>query len=138
VNDSVSQVIAAVIMSGEKGISAGIAEALLDTLVEPVITIPLRTLLFFILFAIICLCVSFFAKRLAIINRIPLIGRVNSILGGATGLLKAAVIIMLICMGLNILITVTDNTIIFINTMTIEETFIFRHIYNFELIKFGS
>ncbi|MDR2533023.1 MAG: CvpA family protein [Oscillospiraceae bacterium] len=134
VSEAVTQVIVTIIESGSGGITA----ALLDNLIAPVIMIPLRTLIFFILFVIICLVLSFTAKKLAVVNRIPLVGTFNSILGGVTGLLKSAVIILLVCISLNILITITGNDIIFLNTMTIEESVIFRHIYNFDLIKFGA
>jgi hypothetical protein len=134
VSEAVTQVMVTIIDSGKTGITA----ALVDNLIAPFVLIPLRTLIFFILFAIICVVMSFIAKKLAIINRIPLVGGVNSVLGGVTGLLKSAVIILLICIGVNILITVTGNNIIFLNTMTIEESFIFRHIYNFEFLNFGS
>ncbi|MCL2637791.1 MAG: CvpA family protein [Oscillospiraceae bacterium] len=133
-NDAITQVMVTIIESGRDGISA----ALVDNIIKPVILIPMRTLIFFILFVIICLVTSFIAKKLEIINRIPLVGGVNSFLGGLTGLLKSAVIILLVCIGLNILITITGNNIIFINTMTIEESFIFRHIYNFEFLSFAS
>ncbi|MCL2696615.1 MAG: hypothetical protein FWE74_00880 [Oscillospiraceae bacterium] len=131
--DAVTQVMVTIIESGKNGITA----ALVDNLIGPVIVIPLRTLIFFILFAIICIVTSFFVKKLAIINRIPLVGGINSILGGVTGLLKSAVIIFLVCISLNILITITGNNIIFINTMTIDETFIFKHVYNFDLVNFS-
>jgi hypothetical protein len=133
--DAVTQVMATIIESAKPG-NLGITTALVDNLIAPVIIIPLRTLIFFILFAIICVITSFFVKKLAIINRIPLVGGINSFLGGITGLVKSAVIILLVCISLNILITITGNNIIFINTMTIEQTFIFRHIYYFDLISF--
>jgi uncharacterized membrane protein required for colicin V production len=132
VNDAVSKVIVSVLESTETGIAA----AILDNLIAPVILIPLRTLIFFIFFVIICLTASFITKKLSVINRIPVIGSVNSFLGFAVGVLKSAVIIFVICIGLNILITLTGNNIIFLNTMTIEESFIFKHIYNFDLISF--
>jgi hypothetical protein len=134
VNEAVTQVLVTIIESGKSSISTG----LVDNLIEPIIMIPLRTLIFFIIFVIICLVTSFFAKKLAIINRIPLVGPVNSFLGGVAGLVKSAVIILLICISLNILITITGNNIIFINTMTIEQSFIFSHIYYFDFINFAS
>ncbi|MCL2019210.1 MAG: CvpA family protein [Oscillospiraceae bacterium] len=131
-SDAISQVVAVAITSE----GSNLIDSLLDGLVKPLVTIPLRTLIFFILFAIICIVAAIFAKKLSIINRIPLIGPVNSALGGAVGLLKSIVIIVLVCIGLNILITVTGNNIIFINTMTVDETLIFKHIFYFEPLKF--
>jgi hypothetical protein len=130
--DAVTQLLVTIIESGNLGITT----ALVDNLIAPVIIIPLRTLIFFILFAIICLVASYFVRKLAIINRIPLVGGINSFFGGVAGLFKSAVIILLVCISLNILITITGNNIIFINTMTIEESFIFKYIYNFEFLNF--
>jgi len=137
VSEAVTQIIVTIIEAGQPG-NNGITTALVDNLIAPFVLIPLRTLIFFVLFAIICLVMSFITKKLAVINRIPLVGGINSFLGGVTGFLMSAVIILLVCIGLNILITVTGNNIIFLNTMTIEESFIFKFIYNFEFLNFGS
>jgi hypothetical protein len=129
--EAVTRAIAALIESEAGGSVSG---ALLDNIIAPLIIVPLRTLIFFILFAIICIVMSIIAKKMEIVNKIPLIGTVNSVLGGTIGLVKALVIVFLVCIGLNILITVTGNAIIFINTMTINESAIFKHIYNFNFI----
>ena len=132
INNAVSEVIITVMKSEGGGITA----ALLDNLITPVIMVPLRTLIFFIIFVIICLTLSFLAKALSVVNRIPLVGPVNSLLGGVVGVLKSAVIIFLICIGVKILITITGNTIIFLNTMTIEQSVVFKHIYYLDFINF--
>lgn len=135
VNYTKIEILAAIIEFGGKG--GNITEAVTDNLIAPMVAVPLRTLIFTVIFTGTCILLFFMAKRLTFINRIPLVGTVNSVLGIAVGALKSAVIIMLVCIGINILITVTGNTIIFINTMTIDESLIFKHVYNFRFINFG-
>ncbi|MCL1824018.1 MAG: hypothetical protein FWG44_07420 [Oscillospiraceae bacterium] len=132
VNSAVSEVIVTMIQSGGSGINT----AILDNLITPVIMLPLRTLIFFILFAIICVALSILTRSLSIVNRIPIVGTVNSLLGIVIGVLQAAIVVFIICIGISILITLTGNSIIFINTMTIEESLLFKHIYNFDFIQF--
>jgi len=130
VNDAVSEIIVAVIESEDNSIT----NTLLDNLITPVIMLPLRTLIFFIIFVIISIALSFAAKAFSFVNRIPLIGAVNSLLGIAVGILISALVIFLVCIFVKILITITGNTIIFLNTMTIEQSYVFKYIYNFNLL----
>jgi hypothetical protein len=134
VNNAVSQLIVTSIESGN--INSGLTNVLMDNLITPIIIIPLRTLIFFILFVIMCLVLSFLAKSLAIVNRIPVIGRINSGLGIIMGIIQSVIIIFLVCIGVNILIALTGNNIIFLNTMTIDESFVFGYIYNLRLLTF--
>jgi hypothetical protein len=139
ISNAVSRLIVTVLESADGGgsITRNMTAVLMDSLVTPLIMMPLRTLIFFLIFGIISVVLSFVARTLAIVNRIPIVGRLNSALGIVIGLLKSAVVVFLVCIGINILIMVTGNNIIFLNTMTIEESFVFKYIYNLRFISLG-
>jgi len=133
----VSRLFVTAIESGETG-KRGLTDVLIDSLVAPLIILPLRTLIFFVIFGIISIVLSLVARTLSIVNRIPIVGRVNTALGIVIGVFKSAIVVFLVCIGVNILIGITGNSIIFLNTMTIDESYIFRHVYNIDLINFGG
>ncbi|MCL2108632.1 MAG: CvpA family protein [Oscillospiraceae bacterium] len=127
-NYSMTEIIASIIEFG--GAGTGISAAITANLVAPIVFVPLRSTLFFIIFVLLCVSLSIVARKLTFINRIPLVGNVNSFLGIIAGLIKSAVIIVIVCISVKILITITGNDVIFLNTMTINESYIFKHVYN--------
>lgn len=109
-----------------------------DEFIKPIVMVPLRALVFFILFALVSFLLSLLSKAFKFINKVPVLGTLNALLGGAVGALEAAVILCVICIVLHIIISLTGNTIIFLNVMTINETFIFKYIYNLEILNFAG
>ena len=110
-------------------------KAIISNIIDPIVIIPLRIILFLIIFTIIAIALEALANASKIINRIPVISSANELLGGILGFLKAAIIIFVICIGIQFLISVTDDSLVFINTGTIQETIFFKHIYNLDLIN---
>ncbi|MCM1335045.1 MAG: hypothetical protein NC084_05775 [Bacteroides sp.] len=111
-------------------------ESILREMIDPIVKVPLRVLLFLILFTLITLILNVIASASKIINRIPVVASVNELLGGLLGLVKAILILFVICIGVQFLIALTENSLVFLNTYTIDRTFAFRHIYHFDFIDF--
>jgi hypothetical protein len=131
-----ADMVAKLIISIINNDSADLETAVNNNLVRPAMLIPLRGLMFTIIFALVTLLVSAIAKSLNIISYIPIAGRVNSLLGGVLGLVQSALVIFLVCIAVRIIVTLTGDNILFLNTMTIDETFIFRHVYNLKFLSF--
>ncbi len=110
-------------------------EAVIANIIDPIVIVPLRIVLFLVIFTIAAIVLEAIANASKIINRIPLISSANEALGGILGLVKSAVIILVICIGIQFLISVTGDSLVFINTGTIQETIFFKHIYNLDLIN---
>lgn len=110
------------------------AETITDNMVKPVVVVPMRALIFLILFVIIVVALSLLSKLLTKINDIPLVGGVNKVLGAIAGVVQGAIVIFLVCIFIQVVIALSGNELIFLNTMTIDETFIFRKIYYFEFL----
>lgn len=112
------------------------ARTITDDMVKPVLLVPMRALIFAVLFAIIAIILNIAAKLLKIVNKIPLVGKVNQGLGAVAGVAEAVIVIFLVCIFINVVVTLSGNGLIFLNTMTIDETFIFQKIYYFEFLDF--
>ncbi|MCL2633217.1 MAG: CvpA family protein [Oscillospiraceae bacterium] len=119
-----------------KSDSQTLAETVNDNIVKPVLVVPVRVVVFSIIFAVLNIGVAIAVKSLKLINRIPVIGKINTFGGAVLGVLEATVVVFLVCIGIRLLITITGDNIIFLNTMTVNETFIFKHIYYMEFLKF--
>lgn len=112
------------------------SDAVMSAVIDPIIKVPLRALIFVAIFAIIMIVVEIISNLLRVINKIPVLGTVNAFFGGILGVAEGLLICVLISICLQVLIALTNNSLIFINTLTIDKTFLFKYIYNFELINF--
>lgn len=110
------------------------AGAITDNVVKPVVLVPMRALIFAILFAIILIVLNILAGLLKGINKIPLIGKINKILGAVAGFAQGAIVIFLVCIFVQVVIALSGNELIFLNTMTIDESLLFKKIYYFEFL----
>lgn len=117
-------------------VNTDVGSSITDSIVKPVVMIPIRTLIFSLLFAIIMVVLGIVIRVTKIINKIPLVGAVNGFLGGILGVAEAFISVCLICIVVQVIIALTGNELIFLNTMTIEKTYVFRYFYNFQFLDF--
>ena len=125
-----SVVVSVVQSSGNPG------KAVLDNVAKPVVLVPLRTIIFVVLFILIFIILSIVIKATSVINKLPLIGKLNSLLGGVAGLLQGLVIVFIVVIIAHMAVELTNNTLIFLNDMTINKSFAFSKIYNFSFLDF--
>ncbi len=105
------------------------AGAILDGLLKPTVIIPIKALIFLIIFAIIIILLGIICRLLEIVHSIPIINSINAVLGAALGVAEAFAVIIVVCLLIHVFITVSGNSLIFFNTMTIDKTFAFKYIY---------
>ena len=125
-----SVVVSVVQSSGNPG------KAVLDNVAKPVVLVPLRTIIFVVLFILIFIILSILIKATSVINKLPLIGQLNSLLGGVAGLSQGLVIVFIVVIIAHMAVELTNNTLIFLNDMTINKSFAFSKIYNFSFLDF--
>lgn len=125
-----SVVVSVVQSSGNPG------KAVLDNVAKPIVLVPLRTIIFVVLFILIFIILSIVIKATSVINKLPLIGQLNSLLGGVAGLLQGLVIVFIVVIIAHMAVELTNNTLIFLNDMTINKSFAFSKIYNFSFLDF--
>lgn len=68
-----------------------------------------KIVVFFILFVVATLVLRMVSNFLENINKIPLIGKLNSTLGGVLGVAKALIIILVVCTVMYFIISSSDN-----------------------------
>lgn len=130
-NSLLSDLVVSVIESGGNP-----GQSVLDNIVKPIVVIPMRTIIFLILFILISVLLSFIIKSTSLINKIPIIGTLNELLGGVMGLVQGVVIVFVVVIILNSIITLTENSLIFLNEATIDKSFAFSWIYHFNFLDF--
>lgn len=111
------------------------SEAILSNIIDPIVIVPLRIIFFLLIFIIVSLVLTAIANAAKLINHIPIISSVNELLGGILGFIKAILIILIICIFVRFLISLTNDSLVFINTFTIENTLFFKYIYNFDIFS---
>ena len=88
-----------------------IAEDVCTTYVKPAATSVLTVIIFVILFVILALVLKIVASSLKLVNKIPLLGGLNSLLGGVAGFLKGFIIVLIINWA--VIMIVGDNSSLF-------------------------
>ncbi len=109
-----------------------LGERIMDDIVEPMVLIPLKVIVFILVFSIVALLLNIIANASKLINKIPIISSVNGVIGAVLGVAEAAIALIVICMLIRLVISIWGNSLVFINETTIARTLIFRHIYSFD------
>lgn len=136
VSDADSDVIYKLVLSAIDLSYDSRSDAIIANVIDPIIVVPLRIILFLIIFAVITAVLEAVANATRIINEIPVAASANELLGGILGLIKSALILFVICIFIQFLISLTNDSLVFINTYTIEKTLFFKYIYSFDPINF--
>ena len=113
-----------------------LAHDIADNMIRPTLLVPMRALIFVIIFVIIIIVINLLSRLFRTVNHIPVIGGVNKLFGAVAGFVQGAIVIFLVCIFVQVIISLTGNEIIFLNTMTIDQTYIFKHIYYFDFLDF--
>lgn len=116
--------------------TSSVKEAVVGKIVKPVFVMAVQTLLFIVIFIVVLIIVDIIARALKIVNKVPVIGSVNSVLGGAAGLVQGLITVCIICIVFRFGIALSGGDVIFFNEMTINSTYIFKWFYNFEFLNF--
>ena len=90
----------------------------------------LRVLLYALTFSLTLTVTRIIAGVFGKANKIPIAGKLNMALGAVLGFFRAALLLLTIAVGLKIAILLTDNTLVAINTETIDSTLLFKYIFS--------
>lgn len=108
-----------------------IVEMLIDAaLREPVLSI-LQGIIFLLLFTVVMMLVRNLTYWTGGVNRLPLLGTANMLLGGVVGVLQGALALVVVALSAQLLILFTGGGYFWMNPSVIDDTYIFRVFYNF-------
>lgn len=111
---------------GHVGSGPELAAQLVEGVIAPLLTPIIAIVIFFIAFAICRLLVSFVVAVLTNLNRIPVLGGVNRVLGLVMGVLAGAVDLYLVLCGVWALIVITGGSLAFLNEAALADSFAYQ------------
>ena len=116
------------------GLGAG---KIADIVVEQVLYEPLVSLIqgivFLLIFTVLSWLIHRLSRLLSGVYRIPVVGTINSVMGGIVGVLQAAVLLVAIGVMVQLMGTFFAGTAMWMNRDVIESTYIFRVFYGYIL-----
>ena len=104
-----------------------LAQTVADSIVKPMLTAAISAVLFLVFFLVLVVVFRFVCIALGIFNHIPILGSVNSVLGGVFGAAKAALLVFVLLAALSL--WVQGNTSGWITQQTIEQSFAAQFFY---------
>ena len=99
-----------------------VAEPIVDATIGPVAIMLLQFLFFLIVFFLLRFLLVKLCKSLSFINKIPLVGKVNKILGGVAGAVQGIIIVYIVCISVSFLVAVTNDSLSFLNSDVVSQT----------------
>ena len=112
------------------------AKELTEVAVKPIVVTIIEIIIFIIAFTLLMIIVKILSNIISkTINFVPLVGTANKILGGVLGLAQGAFIVLILTLIIKALVSITNNELTMFNSSTIEETYLFKLIYDLKLFK---
>ncbi len=108
-----------------------IAEDLSLKIIEPLFITLISTVFFIILFIILSLVFNLLSKLFVGIKKIPVIGKINSILGAVFGILYSLIILYVVYVVLYFLSTVFNLSLPYVTQETLQGSYIFGWLSSF-------
>lgn len=102
-----------------------LAHSLVAELIQPLVTPLIAVVVFFVCFALCKLLVSFFAAVLTNLNRVPVVGGVNRLLGLVMGLLAGVMDVFLVVCGVWAVVVITGNNLSWLNQTVLADSVAF-------------
>lgn len=115
---------------------SSVKTALMDGIISPACIIIIRSIVVILLFIVFVAILGLTARVAGFISKIPVIGKINSLLGGVAGLCEAAVMIVMLCLVTRLISSMFGGDVILFNDTAINSTFLFKRIYYLDFLNF--
>ncbi len=136
INGSIPSIRSVILIMQESSVSA--REAIINGIVEPCCRIAVQTIAFAVIFIVVSIVLSLLARMLEFVNKIPIIGGINSFCGGVVGIAQGLLTVCIICLAVRMITVLTGGTVMFFNNSAINSTFLFKIFYEFDFLNFIS
>lgn len=124
-----NEAIIAMLEEKTSGIIDNISIVVSDFIVKPIVYALLQTLLCLIIFIICVIIVKTIAKIFKGFYVIPILGTVNSLLGGVLGIIQSGVFLLLLGLVSSAVIAIIGNSCSWFNNDILNSTYIFKYFY---------
>lgn len=107
-----------------------IAQTIVEQVIMPLMIPVISIVVFFITYALCRLLISFLVAALLHVNKVPLVGGVNKLLGGLLGVLAGALNIFIVLCAILAVLIITGDAIPFFNHSTLQESWFYSFFAN--------
>lgn len=111
-------------------------DTVMNGIVKPNCTLMIRTIAFVVIFILVNIILRVITAAAKLINKIPVIGKVNSVLGLVLGLAEGIFAVFVVCLVIRFVVSVSSANSILFNQSAIDSTFLFKTFYNFDFLNF--
>lgn len=109
-----------------------IAEELCTKIIEPLVTTLISILSFIIIFIVLSIVFHLLEKLFVGIKKIPIIGKLNSLLGAIFGILYSLIVLYVIYLTLHFALTVFNTSLPYITEESLQGSYIFGWLSTFK------
>lgn len=110
--------------------------AVMNGIIEPNCVMLIRTIVFAVIFILVNLLLRILTSVAKLINKIPVIGKINSVLGFVMGIVEGLFAVFFICVITRMIVSLCGPNSILFNQAAIDSTFLFKTFYNFDFLNF--
>lgn len=111
-------------------------DAVMNGIIKPNCMLLIRTIAFGVIFILVNLILRIVTAAAKLINKVPVIGKVNSLLGFVLGLAEGIVVVFIVCLGVRLAVSMSSANSILFNQTVIDSTFLFKRFYDFDFLNF--
>lgn len=120
-----------VFLNGDRSATA---EAVERHIVAPAVKLILKGIIWVVMMFILMIVSRSIANAFRGLNAVPIIGPVNSLLGGILGLAEGIVLIYVISQLVRFVCYFSGGSLMFLNTETVQKTYLFKHLFYFDIM----
>ena len=125
-----------VVQTFVSGTTADTARAVEENFVAPVIKWLLKALIFIVLIFILRFVINPVSNAFKFVNKVPVVGPINAVLGALFGLVEGLIFMYVTAILVKAVVSLTGDSLIFLNSETIEQSKLFVLLYNFDVLSF--
>lgn len=115
---------------------SNLRDTLLYGIIRPNCIIIIRTAVFVLIFVLVSVIIRLVAGISKILDKIPVIGSVNSLLGSIAGVCEGLVIIFIVCLATRLAVSLSNGGAILFNQAAINSTYLFKKFYEADFLNF--
>lgn len=113
-----------------------IRDSMMNGIIRPNCIIIIRTIAFALIFAIVSTVIGIVANASKLLEKIPVIGKANSLLGGIAGACQGLVIVFVVCLATRLAVSLCEGNAIMFNQSVIDSTYLFKIFYEADFLNF--
>lgn len=106
-----------------------LVNSLVDAVLRDPVVMILGSLCFLVVFSLILMLTRWVARLFTGIYRIPVIGTINTFLGGVVGILQAVLFLLIGALAVKLAITLTGGELVWLSEDIMDQTYIWRVFY---------